>query len=69
METIQKMQLKERVSGTLLRLGWLACIALFVPMLSYVMYAAMGVAKILYLVVLVIIILATAFLILWRHRR
>ncbi|MDE5755757.1 MAG: hypothetical protein K2I23_01555 [Clostridia bacterium] len=64
METIQNMQLKERISGTLLRLGWLVCIATFVPMLSYLMYAAFAVARILYLFVLVILILATAFLIL-----
>ena len=64
METIQNIQLKERICGTLLRLGWLASIVLFVPMLSYVMYTAMGIAKILYLVVLVFIIVATAFLIL-----
>ncbi|MDE6275882.1 MAG: hypothetical protein K2M75_05015 [Clostridia bacterium] len=64
METIQNMQLKERITGTLLRLSWLAAIVLFVPMLSYVMFAAMGIAKILYMVVLVIIIMATAFLIL-----
>ena len=64
METIQNMQLKERIGGTLLRLGWLAAIAVFVPMLSYVMYAAMAIAKVLYFIVMVVIIMATAFLIL-----
>ena len=64
METIQSMQLKERICGTLLRLGWLVFIATIVPMLSYVMYAAMAIAKLLYFIVLVVIIMATAFLIL-----
>lgn len=64
MDTIEKMQLKERTSGTLLRLGWLMGIAAFVPMLLYIAYGAMAVAKLLYVLILIIVAMATAFLIL-----
>lgn len=64
MENIQKMQIKERTSGTLLRLGWLASIATFVPILLYLMYGAIEVGKVLYLMILALVALLTLFVIL-----
>ena len=64
MDTLDKIQLKERICGTLLRLGWLAAIATLVPMLSYVAGATIVVFKALYMIILILIVLATAFLIL-----
>ncbi|MDE6605343.1 MAG: hypothetical protein K2K85_04885 [Clostridia bacterium] len=64
METIQKMQIRERASGTLLRLGWLASIATFVPTLMYLMYGAIEIGRVLYLAMLALVALLTLFLIL-----
>lgn len=64
MDTLQKMQLKERTCGTLLRLGWLVSVVAFVPTLANIAYYTMSVARFLYLLILILVVLATFFLIL-----
>ncbi|MBD5085817.1 MAG: hypothetical protein HDT32_00315 [Clostridiales bacterium] len=64
---MNKIQLRERIGGTVLRLGWLLGIATFIPTLFYLLYYAFAVAQILYFAVLAILILATFFLILFNE--
>ncbi len=64
MKGLESLQLKDRVGGTALRIGWLIGIAAFVPTLFYILYSAMGYAKLIYFSALMLIVLATFFLIL-----
>lgn len=64
MNVIEKLQFKERISGTLLRLSRLVALAVFTPALSYVTYGAIEIGRFLYLAALILIVLATMFLIL-----
>ena len=59
---MDNIQLRERIGGTVLRLGWLLGIATFIPTLFYLLYYTFAIAQILYFAVLVLVILATFFL-------
>lgn len=64
MEKLQNMQVAKRLSGTLLRLGWLVSVAAFIPFLFFALNGAITVGRAFFVVILIVIAMVTLFLLL-----